>query len=177
MDFMKALGKKITGTCLIVGWLAATIASSRRTLFTLLSHMHILCTIVGIVGGSDLPKQEEQLGAGMVDMFPYNFSSKWTCCLQGWQDSRSSNHFQVSRRRQYQAYCQLGHEVSCGYGYSSQGTHVTKRTSYLVYVVVVKVVELATAHMWHYECLFYFCCNHSHSLHSLVLSSLAWNIY
>jgi phosphomannomutase len=41
MDFMKALGKKIT---------------------------------VGIVGGSDLPKQEEQLGAGVVDMFPYNFS-------------------------------------------------------------------------------------------------------
>lgn len=29
---------------------------------------------VGIVGGSDLPKQEEQLGEGIVDMFPYNFS-------------------------------------------------------------------------------------------------------
>ena len=29
---------------------------------------------VGIVGGSDLPKQEEQLGSGVVDLFPYNFS-------------------------------------------------------------------------------------------------------
>jgi len=29
---------------------------------------------VGIVGGSDLPKQEEQLGDGVVKMFPYNFS-------------------------------------------------------------------------------------------------------
>lgn len=26
------------------------------------------------MGGSDLPKQEEQLGEGVVDMFPYNFS-------------------------------------------------------------------------------------------------------
>lgn len=38
-----------------------------------LSHVYS-CTVVGIVGGSDLPKQEEQLGAGVVDMFPYNFS-------------------------------------------------------------------------------------------------------
>lgn len=29
---------------------------------------------VGIVGGSDLPKQEEQLGKGIVNLFPYNFS-------------------------------------------------------------------------------------------------------
>mmetsp|Transcript_5931 Transcript_5931/g.17782 ORF Transcript_5931/g.17782 Transcript_5931/m.17782 type:complete len:252 (-) Transcript_5931:1698-2453(-) len=29
---------------------------------------------VGIVGGSDLPKQEEQLGDGIVKTFPYNFS-------------------------------------------------------------------------------------------------------
>lgn len=29
---------------------------------------------VGIVGGSDLPKQEEQLGQGVVNLFPYNFS-------------------------------------------------------------------------------------------------------
>ncbi|KAL3781611.1 hypothetical protein ACHAWO_009605 [Cyclotella atomus] len=29
---------------------------------------------VGIVGGSDLPKQEEQLGEGIVQVFPYNFS-------------------------------------------------------------------------------------------------------
>ena len=29
---------------------------------------------VGIVGGSDLPKQEEQLGDGIVNIFPYNFS-------------------------------------------------------------------------------------------------------
>lgn len=29
---------------------------------------------VGIVGGSDLPKQEEQLGAGIIKMFPWNFS-------------------------------------------------------------------------------------------------------
>jgi len=29
---------------------------------------------VGIVGGSDLPKQEEQLGKGIVDIFPWNFS-------------------------------------------------------------------------------------------------------
>ena len=29
---------------------------------------------VGIVGGSDLPKQEEQLGNGIVKDFPYNFS-------------------------------------------------------------------------------------------------------
>jgi phosphomannomutase len=29
---------------------------------------------VGIVGGSDLPKQEEQLGDGIVKLFPYNFS-------------------------------------------------------------------------------------------------------
>ncbi|KAL3777943.1 hypothetical protein ACHAW5_008346 [Stephanodiscus triporus] len=29
---------------------------------------------VGIVGGSDLPKQEEQLGEGIVNVFPYNFS-------------------------------------------------------------------------------------------------------
>ena len=29
---------------------------------------------VGIVGGSDLPKQEEQLGVGVATMFPYNFS-------------------------------------------------------------------------------------------------------
>ena len=29
---------------------------------------------VGIVGGSDLPKQEEQLGDGIVSVFPYNFS-------------------------------------------------------------------------------------------------------
>lgn len=26
------------------------------------------------MGGSDLPKQEEQLGSGIVDLFPYNFS-------------------------------------------------------------------------------------------------------
>jgi phosphomannomutase len=48
--------------------LVGTIALSRT-----LSHVYY-CTIVGIVGGSDLPKQEEQLGAGVVDMFPYNFS-------------------------------------------------------------------------------------------------------
>lgn len=29
---------------------------------------------VGIVGGSDLPKQEEQLGEGIASVFPYNFS-------------------------------------------------------------------------------------------------------
>jgi HAD-superfamily hydrolase, subfamily IIB len=29
---------------------------------------------VGIVGGSDLPKQEEQLGEGIAKLFPYNFS-------------------------------------------------------------------------------------------------------
>merc|ERR1719343_883164 len=29
---------------------------------------------VGIVGGSDLPKQEEQLGEGIVNIFPFNFS-------------------------------------------------------------------------------------------------------
>ena len=29
---------------------------------------------VGIVGGSDLPKQKEQLGDSIVDIFPYNFS-------------------------------------------------------------------------------------------------------
>jgi len=29
---------------------------------------------VGIVGGSDLPKQEEQLGDGIAHVFPYNFS-------------------------------------------------------------------------------------------------------
>jgi phosphomannomutase len=29
---------------------------------------------VGIVGGSDLPKQEEQLGKGVVSLFPFNFS-------------------------------------------------------------------------------------------------------
>lgn len=29
---------------------------------------------VGIVGGSDLPKQEEQLGEGIVHTFPFNFS-------------------------------------------------------------------------------------------------------
>jgi phosphomannomutase len=29
---------------------------------------------IGIVGGSDLPKQEEQLGVGIVNLFPYNFS-------------------------------------------------------------------------------------------------------
>ncbi len=29
---------------------------------------------VGIVGGSDLPKQEEQLGEGIASIFPYNFS-------------------------------------------------------------------------------------------------------
>ena len=29
---------------------------------------------VGIVGGSDLPKQQEQLGDSIVDIFPYNFS-------------------------------------------------------------------------------------------------------
>jgi phosphomannomutase len=29
---------------------------------------------VGIVGGSDLPKQEEQLGNGIASVFPYNFS-------------------------------------------------------------------------------------------------------
>lgn len=29
---------------------------------------------VAIVGGSDLPKQEEQLGAGIAGLFPYNFS-------------------------------------------------------------------------------------------------------
>jgi len=29
---------------------------------------------IGIVGGSDLPKQEEQLGEGIVNLFPYNFS-------------------------------------------------------------------------------------------------------
>lgn len=29
---------------------------------------------IGIVGGSDLPKQEEQLGQGIIHLFPYNFS-------------------------------------------------------------------------------------------------------
>ena len=29
---------------------------------------------VGIVGGSDLPKQEEQLGEDIASLFPYNFS-------------------------------------------------------------------------------------------------------
>ena len=29
---------------------------------------------VGIVGGSDLPKQEEQLGKGIAKVFPFNFS-------------------------------------------------------------------------------------------------------
>jgi phosphomannomutase len=29
---------------------------------------------VGIVGGSDLPKQEEQLGNGIANVFPFNFS-------------------------------------------------------------------------------------------------------
>lgn len=39
---------------------------------------------VGIVGGSDLPKQEEQLGEGIVKVFPYNFSQNGlvvrACC-------------------------------------------------------------------------------------------------
>ena len=35
------------------------------------SSLHVT---VGIVGGSDLPKQEEQLGEGIVNLFPYNFS-------------------------------------------------------------------------------------------------------
>lgn len=29
---------------------------------------------IGIVGGSDLPKQEEQIGEGIIHLFPYNFS-------------------------------------------------------------------------------------------------------
>lgn len=69
MDFMKALGKKITGTCMIACWLRCHVLSLLHSL----SHVYSR-TIVGIVGGSDLPKQEEQLGAGVVDMFPYNFS-------------------------------------------------------------------------------------------------------
>ena len=42
----------------------------------MLSFMKTLSTkiTVGIVGGSDLPKQEEQLGEGIVHIFPYNFS-------------------------------------------------------------------------------------------------------
>lgn len=42
----------------------------------MLTFMKTLSTkiTVGIVGGSDLPKQEEQLGEGIVDVFPYNFS-------------------------------------------------------------------------------------------------------
>jgi phosphomannomutase len=42
----------------------------------MLSFMKTLSTkiTVGIVGGSDLPKQEEQLGEGIVNVFPYNFS-------------------------------------------------------------------------------------------------------
>lgn len=31
-------------------------------------------TLASIIPGSDLPKQEEQLGSGIVDIFPYNFS-------------------------------------------------------------------------------------------------------
>jgi phosphomannomutase len=42
----------------------------------MLTFMKTLSTkvTVGIVGGSDLPKQEEQLGEGIVNIFPYNFS-------------------------------------------------------------------------------------------------------
>jgi phosphomannomutase len=42
----------------------------------MLSFMKNLSTkiTVGIVGGSDLPKQEEQLGDGIIHTFPYNFS-------------------------------------------------------------------------------------------------------
>ena len=42
----------------------------------MLTFMKTLSTkiTVGIVGGSDLPKQEEQLGEGIVHIFPYNFS-------------------------------------------------------------------------------------------------------
>ena len=42
----------------------------------MLTFMKTLSTkiTVGIVGGSDLPKQEEQLGEGIVNVFPYNFS-------------------------------------------------------------------------------------------------------
>jgi phosphomannomutase len=32
------------------------------------------CVISHICSGSDLPKQEEQLGEGIVNVFPYNFS-------------------------------------------------------------------------------------------------------
>ena len=42
----------------------------------MLTFMKTLSTkiTVGIVGGSDLPKQEEQLVEGIVHIFPYNFS-------------------------------------------------------------------------------------------------------
>jgi len=43
---------------------------------SMMSFMKDLSTkiTVGIVGGSDLPKQEEQLGNGITKVFPYNFS-------------------------------------------------------------------------------------------------------
>lgn len=43
---------------------------------TMYNFMNELSThvTIGIVGGSDLPKQEEQLGKKIVDIFPYNFS-------------------------------------------------------------------------------------------------------
>ena len=37
---------------------------------------------VGIVGGSDLPKQEEQLGSGVVNLFPFNFSQNGLVAYQ-----------------------------------------------------------------------------------------------
>lgn len=43
------------------------------TMFDFLKKLNTYITI-GIIGGSDLRKQEEQLGAGVLNIFPYNFS-------------------------------------------------------------------------------------------------------
>ena len=94
MSFMKDLSKKITvgivggelefsmPTSYLVAWLEIELISplfvsilshvlNKRSLSTSLS---LLLPAMPRAVGSDLPKQEEQLGVGIAKVFPYNFS-------------------------------------------------------------------------------------------------------
>lgn len=78
MSFLKELSTKVTvgivgGKIRLIAW---TAPRRRRAWGTSTTHVPVLTSyaVCLLYAGSDLVKQEEQLGAGVVNLFPWNFS-------------------------------------------------------------------------------------------------------
>ncbi|KAI2509628.1 mannose-6-phosphate isomerase [Fragilaria crotonensis] len=77
---------------------------------------------VGVVSGSDLPKQEEQLGECIASIFPYNFSQNGLVAYKNGelQEVQTIAEF-LGEARQRQEDCQQSFEGHCGTRSSHQG--------------------------------------------------------